>query len=81
MIEPATTARFQRELRAMIRAAGDDPEAFAVVDGLLRHAFTDMNTAAHALVSQGFSWREIGRALEITRTAAHKRYAAGEAKG
>lgn len=75
MLEPEQIARYRRELRAMCKAATHDPEAFAVVAALIDGASRDLTGAAHVLIADGFSWRDIGRALNMTRQGAHRKYA------
>jgi hypothetical protein len=77
MLEPNTIARYVRELRAMLRTAGDeDPEGFAAVDQLLRQAVAALPAAAELNRRQhGYSWAELGRALGISRQAAQQRLA------
>lgn len=75
MIEPETAARFRRELAAMVRAAGDDPEAFATVCALFDAVRDQMPQAVVALRDQGFSYADIARALGVTKQAAQQRYA------
>lgn len=76
MIEPEQAARFRRELAAMVRAAGDDPEAFATVAGLIDSARVAMHGAVTELREQGFSYSDIGRALGVSKQAAQQRFAA-----
>lgn len=75
MIEPEQAQRYRRELAAMVRAAGDDPEAFATVAALLDDARTAMHAAVTELRKQGFSYGDLGRALGVTKQAAQQRYA------
>lgn len=59
----------------MLKAAGDDPESFAVVRSLLDDANAQLPDAARALLDQGFSWADIARPMGLTRQAVHTRYA------
>lgn len=87
MFEPDAIKRYQRQLQAMTKAAGDDdPEALAVVVQLLQQASTEgVRQAVEALRTQtgpagGYSWADIARPLGITRQTAHERFGAGRAK-
>lgn len=75
MLEPATIARYERELRAMLRTAGDeDPEGFAAVHQLLIQATNALPVAAELNRRQhGYSWADLARALGVTRQAAQQR--------
>lgn len=79
MLEPNTIARYERELRAMLRTAGDeDPEGFAAVHQLLHQAVDALPVAAELNRTQhGYSWADLGRALGISRQAAQQRLSAG----
>lgn len=75
MLEPNTIARYERELRAMLRTAGDeDPEGFAAVHQLLTQAVNALPVAAELTRRQhGYSWADLARALGVTRQAAQQR--------
>lgn len=75
-MEQAQAARWEREIRAMGKAGAWDGASFAELVRLQQVMADAVTTAAQDLNAQGFSWAEIGAALGIARTAAHKRYAA-----
>lgn len=79
MIEPAEVARWQRNLDAMLRVAGsDDPESFAAVVKLLDDARARLPAAAVNLRTvEGFSHRDLARALGVSRSAVAQRFASG----
>lgn len=75
MLEPKTIARYERELRAMLRTAGDeDPEGFAAVHQLLTQAVNALPVAAELNRAQhGYSWADLARALGVSRQAAQQK--------
>lgn len=75
-MEQAQVARFEREIRALGKAASWDAESLAQAVQLQTLMDATVTAAARDLNAQGFSWAEIGAALNMTRTGAHKRYAA-----
>lgn len=81
MIDVGDAKRYEREIRAMLRAAGqDDPEGFAEVVRLLDWAVTEgLREAATELRKEqngvrGYSWTEIAAPLGVTRSAAAQRF-------
>jgi hypothetical protein len=82
MIDVAQSKRYEREIRAMLRAAGDDdPEGFAQVVKLLDWAVSEgLREAAARLRGAdstgvpGYSWAEIAAPLGVTRSAAQQRF-------
>lgn len=76
MLEPSRISRAQRELRALIREAGEnDPEALAQVIALSDWLRTEgLAQAAQAQHGRGYSWSDIGRGVGITRQTAHERF-------
>lgn len=81
MLETREVERYERELRAMLRRAGDeDPEGFAMIAQLLVQASNGLRLAAELNRAQhGYSWAELAAALGTTRQAAQQRY--GRPKG
>lgn len=75
MIEPSEIARWERNLRTMLRKAADeDPEGFAVVDQLLRKAVAALPYAATLTRAQhGYSWADMARGLGEPRSSVHAR--------
>lgn len=84
MIDVRDAKRYEREIRAMLRAAGqDDPEGFAEIVRLLDWAVSEgLREAAAELRKpqangvRGYSWAEIAAPLGVTRSAAAQRFAA-----
>jgi hypothetical protein len=82
MIDVGQSKRYEREIRAMLRAAGDDdPEGFAQVVKLLDWAVSEgLREAASRLRESdtagvpGYSWAEIASPLGVTRSAAQQRF-------
>lgn len=74
MIEPEDMKRFRRHVQVFIKAAADDPEAFAQVLGLAGELQAGMKQAASGLLDQGYSWTDIGRAAGLKRHSAHGRW-------
>jgi hypothetical protein len=82
MFEPEEIRRWERQLAAMLKAAGsDDVEGFAsIVKMLDRAASEGVREAAAQLRStdehgvRGFSWQEIAGPLGVTRSAAAQRF-------
>lgn len=77
MIEPSEIARWERNLRTMLRKAADeDPEGFAVVDQLLRKAVAALPYAAELTRRQhGYSWADMAHGLGASRSSTHLRLA------
>lgn len=73
MIEPGQLARFQREVKAMIVYAGDEPDSLACIAHLADQLQAGLAQGADRCRSQGFSWADIGRALGLTRQGAYQR--------
>jgi hypothetical protein len=73
VIEPAQLARFQREVKAMVRYAGDEPDSLACIVHLAEQLQAGLAQGASECRRQGFSWADIGRALGVTRQAAYQR--------
>lgn len=76
MMEPEQVQRFTRELRAMLRAAADDPAAFRQAAELLDAARSLMNDAYSDLGQQGYSAADVAAELGVTRQAVRQRYGA-----
>lgn len=76
MIEPEDVARYRRELAAMLRAACDDPKAMAQVAELLTAAQAGLPVVARRLITQGYSWSDVGAELGVSRQAAWRRFGA-----
>lgn len=82
MIDVGDAKRYEREIKAMLRAAGDDdPEGFAQVVKLLDWAVTEGLREAAARLREpsangqpGYSWAEIAAPLGVTRSAAAQRF-------
>lgn len=74
MMEPEDYLRYERHMKALGKAAGDDPRAFA--DAVLLQEILDMQirAAIPVLLKQGFSWGDIANELGITRQVAHRKY-------
>lgn len=74
MLDEKEVARYERELQAMLRRAGDeDPEGFAAIHQLLTRAASQLPTAAALCREQhSYSWTELGRALGVTRQSAQQ---------
>lgn len=78
MIEDRDVDRFRRELRALV-AKADDPEGFAVAVEIAAELERALCDQAHRLRqpvghSPGFSWADLGRALNVSRQAAQQRF-------
>lgn len=73
MIEPSELARFQREVKAMVRYAGDEPDSLACIVHLAEQLHAGLAQGAAQCRAQGFSWADIGRSLGVTRQAAYQR--------
>jgi hypothetical protein len=85
MLEPREVERWERLTAAMIRKAGqDDPEAFAQVVAIIDGLKPQLVQAASTLTYPGrrgaehgepsYSWRDLGNALGVTRSAAQQRF-------
>lgn len=74
MIEPEDVRRFERHIDLMIRAASDDPAAFAVGVRLAARLQAGLKASAGALLDQGFSWTDIGNELGVRKQSAHARW-------
>jgi len=74
MIEPEDVRRFERHINLIIRASGDDPEAFAVGVRLAAQLQAGLKQSAGTLLDQGFSWAQIGDALGVRKSSAHERW-------
>ncbi len=74
MLEPKDAQRYERELRAMLRRAGDeDPEGFAQVAQLLTQAVNALPIAAQLTrVQHGYSWTELAQGLGWSRQHAQQ---------
>jgi DNA invertase Pin-like site-specific DNA recombinase len=77
MMEPEQVKRFEREGRALVNAACDDPEALAQAVVIMRNMQDQLHQAVIELQAQGFSWTDIAKALGITRQSAWKKYRVG----
>lgn len=68
--------RWQRNLKAMVRSAGNnDPDAFAALVEMASWLNTDgLRDAFHLLHAQGFTGGEVARCLGISRQAVHDRF-------
>jgi len=74
MIEPEDVRRFERHIDLMIKASGDDPEAFAAGVRLAARLQTGLKASAGQLLDQGFSWTQIGAAVGLKKSGAHERW-------
>jgi hypothetical protein len=85
MLEQKEIDRWRRLTDAMLRhAAADDPEAFAQVVEILDRAqaklpavaaeLTNPNGLSAQTIGGSYSWGVLGRALGVTRSAAHQRF-------
>lgn len=76
MLEPREIERYERELRAMLRRAGDeDPEGFAQIAQLIVQAANGLRLSAELTRAQhGYSWADLAGALGTTRQAAQQKY-------
>lgn len=76
MLEPERITRAQRELRSLVRDAGDnDPEAFAALVGLAEWLRVEgLKEAASAQLAHGYSWADVAKPLGITRQSAWARF-------
>lgn len=76
MLEPNDVKRYQRELAAMLRRAGDeDPEGFAAIAHLLTSAVDGLGDAARNMRRRGYSWREISNATGMPTATVHRKWA------
>lgn len=81
MLEPSDVKRFTRELNFMLKRAGeDDPEAFAIIVGLVDDARARLSTSAETMREAGYSWQDIARPLGVTRSAAFQRFGSPKAR-
>lgn len=76
MLEPQDIDRYVRELRAMVRRAGDeDPEGFASIVRLLDAARAALPYAADRTRTQhGYSYADLAAGLGVTRQSAAERF-------
>lgn len=75
MLEPNDVKRYERELRAMLRRAGDeDPEGFAEIAQLLYTAVDGLESAVLDMRRRGYSWRQIADALGVPVSTVHRRW-------
>lgn len=74
MIEPEEIARFRRHVRAMGKAACDDPAAFAAMVQLYDEFQVELRASTSILNHQGFSWSDIADALGIKTQSAWERW-------
>lgn len=81
MLEPSEIKRWERQLRAMLRAGADnDPEGLATVVELVTQAYKALPFMVElARAEYGYSWADIAAAMPITRQAAHERFAISSA--
>lgn len=76
MLEDREVQRYQRELRAMLRRAGDeDPEGFASIAGLLTAACESLAPAAEmAKARHRYSWADLAGPFGVSRQAMQQRF-------
>jgi hypothetical protein len=76
MLEPSDLARYERELRAMLRRIGDeDPEGIAELVHLIDRAHGELDTAvAVARIRHGWSWAQLAAPTGLTRQALAQRF-------
>lgn len=76
MLDERETARYERELRAMLRRAGDeDPEGFAQIALLISAACEALPLAAEMTrQTHGYSWATLARPFGVTRQAMQQRF-------
>jgi hypothetical protein len=79
MLDERETARYERELRAMLRRAGDeDPAGVAVIVGLLDAAQRALPAAVQLCrVEHGYSYTELAEAMGVSRQAVRQRFGVG----
>lgn len=75
MLEPRDVQRYERELAAMLRRAGDeDPEGFAQIAEALYNAIDGLEEAVNDMRRRGYTWRQIGAAMGVNHQTLHKRW-------
>lgn len=76
MLDEKDVARYERELRAMLRRIGDeDPEGIAELVHLIDRAHGELDTAvAIARVRHGWSWQQLAQPTGLTRQAVAQRF-------
>lgn len=77
MLEPRDIARYERELKAMIRrAAGEDPEGIAVIYRLLESATAAMPAAMFAACDEhDWTYRQLATACRLPLSTLYSRMA------
>lgn len=78
MIDDYDKSRWNRNVNAMLRAAGDDPEAFAFIDAMIMMLKSGMTNSYDELTRQGFSAADVARAMGVSRQAVWRKYGKSE---
>lgn len=82
MLAPDRMGHWRRWLTTLQREVGrDDPDALRQMIELRDELTALIPHAARAIHSQGYSWTDIGNALDIHRVTAYQRFAERPVRG